>query len=118
MSVTFPKLFLVAISVLILGGGLVIHPSMAPTLSVPSANKILPNNDRLPSWQNHSAAKQRTIKFVANVTDTNNSKYYINPETRIAVFDNDGTLWSEKPSYFKTTLLLIEFQMWSLKTHN
>lgn len=31
-----------------------------------------------------------------NVTDIGNTKYYIPPEDRIAVFDNDGTLWLEK----------------------
>ena len=30
-----------------------------------------------------------------------NINYYIPPEDRIAVFDNDGTLWSEKPIPFQ-----------------
>jgi len=29
--------------------------------------------------------------------DGMNTNYYISPEYRIAVFDNDGTMWSEKP---------------------
>ncbi|MEM7008581.1 MAG: HAD family hydrolase, partial [Thermodesulfobacteriota bacterium] len=30
-----------------------------------------------------------------------NSKSYVKPEERIAVFDNDGTLWAEQPIYFQ-----------------
>ena len=29
------------------------------------------------------------------------SKDYVAPVDRIAVFDNDGTLWSEQPAYFQ-----------------
>lgn len=56
--------------------------------------------DPLPSWKD-GATKQRIIGFVQNVTDSGNNKYYISPEDRIAVFDNDGTLWAEKPLYFQ-----------------
>ena len=56
--------------------------------------------DPLPSWKD-GATKQRINDFVENVTDAGNTKYYIPPEDRIAVFDNDGTLWSEKPLYFQ-----------------
>jgi phosphoglycolate phosphatase-like HAD superfamily hydrolase len=56
--------------------------------------------DPLPSWKD-GATKQRISGFVQNVTDIDNIKYYIPPEDRIAVFDNDGTLWSEKPLYFQ-----------------
>jgi phosphoglycolate phosphatase-like HAD superfamily hydrolase len=56
--------------------------------------------DPLPSW-NEGVTKQRISEFVQNVTDIGNTKYYIPPEDRIAVFDNDGTLWSEKPLYFQ-----------------
>jgi phosphoserine phosphatase len=56
--------------------------------------------DPLPSW-NDGATKQRINDFVENVTDAGNTDYYIPPEDRIAVFDNDGTLWSEKPLYFQ-----------------
>jgi len=41
--------------------------------------------------------KKRIIEFVNNVTNPMNTNYYISPEYRIAVFDNDGTMWSEKP---------------------
>jgi len=39
------------------------------------------------------------MSFVVAVTDPG-AKGYIDPADRIAVFDNDGTLWTEKPLYF------------------
>jgi len=56
--------------------------------------------DPLPSWKD-VIAKQNIIEFVQNVTDSKKTNYYIPPEDRIAVFDNDGTLWSEKPIPFQ-----------------
>ena len=38
------------------------------------------------------------MEFVAAVTDEN-GKDYVEPAERIAVFDNDGTLWVEYPMY-------------------
>ncbi len=55
--------------------------------------------DPLPSW-NPSDAKARITAFVDGVTDPTNSDY-VDPAARIAVFDNDGTLWSEQPVYFQ-----------------
>jgi hypothetical protein len=49
----------------------------------------------LNSW-NDSGAKRAIENFVARVT-TPESPDFIKPEARIAVFDNDGTLWCEKP---------------------
>ncbi len=53
--------------------------------------------DPLPSW-NDGAAKQAILDFVATVT-TPNSPSFVTPSDRIAVFDNDGTLWVEQPLY-------------------
>jgi hypothetical protein len=53
----------------------------------------------LPSW-NDSGARATIIEFVESVTDPA-SDAYVTPADRIAVFDNDGTLWSEKPIYFQ-----------------
>ena len=53
----------------------------------------------LPSW-NDTAARQRILAFVEEVTDPG-AVNYVAPEARIAVFDNDGTLWSEQPAYFQ-----------------
>jgi len=55
--------------------------------------------DLLPSW-NDGNAKKSITSFVEKVTDPK-SKSYVKPEERIAVFDNDGTLWSEQPIYFQ-----------------
>ena len=53
--------------------------------------------DPLPSW-NEGALKQNLVSFVTAVTDKN-SVDFVAPADRIATFDNDGTLWSEKPMY-------------------
>jgi hypothetical protein len=52
--------------------------------------------DPLPSW-NDSPAKQSIITFVEKVTKRGSPDFVPVPE-RIAVFDNDGTLWSEQPA--------------------
>ncbi len=51
--------------------------------------------DSLPSWANRSA-RSAIVKFVREVTKKG-GKEYVPPEQRIAVFDNDGTLWCEQP---------------------
>ncbi|MGI1660689.1 HAD family hydrolase [Palleronia sp. KMU-117] len=55
--------------------------------------------DPLPSW-NDTDAKTTIIDFVDRVTDPTSSDY-VTPADRIAVFDNDGTLWAEQPVYFQ-----------------
>lgn len=56
-------------------------------------------SDSLPSW-NDSATKAAIVEFVARVTKDGGPDY-VPPAERIAVFDNDGTLWSEQPMYFQ-----------------
>ncbi len=51
--------------------------------------------DPLPSW-NDGPAKQSIVTFVEKVTTPGSPDFVPVPE-RIATFDNDGTLWSEKP---------------------
>jgi len=58
----------------------------------------------LPSW-NEGAARQTILDFVARVTEPSSPDYVPVPE-RIAVFDNDGTLWSEQPLYFQLLFAL------------
>jgi hypothetical protein len=53
----------------------------------------------LPSW-NKGENRTSVINYVQTVTDKK-SKEFIPKEDRIAVFDNDGTLWSEQPLYFQ-----------------
>ena len=55
--------------------------------------------DPLPSW-NDTAPKQAIIAFVEKATKEGSSGFVPMPE-RIAVFDNDGTLWAEQPMYFQ-----------------
>jgi phosphoserine phosphatase len=61
---------------------------------VPVANTA---DDPLPSWLD-GPAKKTILKFVAAVTQKG-GKDYVEPAERIAVFDNDGTLWVEYPMY-------------------
>jgi phosphoglycolate phosphatase-like HAD superfamily hydrolase len=52
-------------------------------------------SEKLSLW-NDTPTKKAILDFVAKVTDQNNTSY-VPPDERVAVFDNDGTLWSEKP---------------------
>lgn len=58
----------------------------------------------LPSW-NDTAARTRIIDFINSVTAAGGENY-VAPVDRIAVFDNDGTLWSEQPYYFQLAFAL------------
>lgn len=64
-----------------------------------SLNQIgaLAADDPLPSWR-EGEAKEAIITFVTDVT-TEAGPSYVPPAERIAVFDNDGTLWVEQPFY-------------------
>jgi phosphoserine phosphatase len=55
--------------------------------------------DPLPSWQD-TAPKAAITAFVEKVTK-DGSPDFVPPAERVAVFDNDGTLWSEQPMYFQ-----------------
>jgi phosphoglycolate phosphatase-like HAD superfamily hydrolase len=58
----------------------------------------------LRSWYD-TDTKQTILRFVASVIDESNP-HYVPPAERIAVFDNDGTLWCEKPMYIQLDLIL------------
>lgn len=58
----------------------------------------------LASW-NDGEAKTRLFEFVRAVTDPT-GKDYVAPPDRIAVFDNDGALWSEQPLYAQFVFML------------
>jgi len=55
--------------------------------------------DPLPSWTD-GPAKMAILSYVANVTNVSDPRY-VEPEERIAVFDQDGTLCCEGPSPFQ-----------------
>jgi len=58
----------------------------------------------LPSW-NEGAAKQAVQKFVQSTTDPASAQF-VAPEERVATFDQDGTLWVEKPMYSQVVYCL------------
>ena len=64
--------------------------------------------DPLPSWSD-TEAKARIVAFVDSVTDPA-SPDYVTPDMRIATFDNDGTLWAERPVYFQLLYALDRLQ--------
>jgi len=60
--------------------------------------------DPLPSWKD-GHAKQAITSFVTDVTNAA-SEDFVPPAQRIAVFDNDGTLWVEQPMYTQLAFIL------------
>ena len=70
---------------------------LAPVLAQQAA-------DPLPSW-NAGLAKQAILDFVQATTDKASPKF-VAPAERIAVFDNDGTLWVEHPMYTQLAFAL------------
>jgi phosphoserine phosphatase len=60
--------------------------------------------DPLPSW-NEGPARQAIVAFVEAVTKQGGPDF-VAPAERIAVFDNDGTLWSEQPMYVQLAFIL------------
>jgi phosphoglycolate phosphatase-like HAD superfamily hydrolase len=60
--------------------------------------------DPLPSWSD-GPARRAVLAFVERVTKEGSPDFVPAPE-RIAVFDNDGTLWAEQPVYFQVRFAL------------
>ena len=60
-----------------------------------STETVATSGDPLPSW-NDGALKKDIVDYVTKVTKEG-SPDFIPVENRIATFDNDGTLWAEKP---------------------
>jgi len=58
----------------------------------------------LASW-NGGAARTAILEFVDRVTQEGGSGY-VPPSGRVAVIDNDGTLWCEKPAYVQALFVL------------
>lgn len=72
-------------------------------LDRPSPSVAAAPVDPLPSW-NEGPTKQRIVQFVADTTTVGPS--WVDPSERIAVFDNDGTLWNEAPLYVQLRFAL------------
>lgn len=67
----------------------------------------------LPSW-NDGPSRQAIVDFVQAVTDPASPDFVVS-EQRIAVFDNDGTLWSEQPMYFQMLFALDRLKAMALE---
>ncbi len=89
LASTDAMLAAIAVAVMLLTIGFV-HPAVA--------------QEPLPSW-NDTTAKTRIMEFI-KATVTEGGDGYVAPYDRIAVFDNDGTLWSEQPIYFQFAFAL------------
>jgi phosphoglycolate phosphatase-like HAD superfamily hydrolase len=85
--------------------GLAALPALSGTLLPVSApaQSAAPGG-LLPSW-NDGAAKQAIFDFVRATIDRA-SPNWVSPEDRIAVFDQDGTLWVEHPMYTQVVYCL------------
>ena len=68
------------------------------------AGPVAGASDPLASWQ-EGASKQAILDFVQRAT-TDGSPDFVPPPERVAVFDNDGTLWCEKPMPIQLDFIL------------
>jgi len=76
------------------------RPLLVPLLAavaLAAAATAVRAQDRLPSW-NEGPSKRAIVEFVSKVVRKGGPDFVPPPE-RIAVFDNDGTLWAEQPIY-------------------
>ena len=64
--------------------------------------------DLLPSWKK-STSKRAIVDFVEAAVDPVSPGFIAVPD-RIVVFDNDGTLWAEKPLYFQALFAFDQIQ--------
>jgi len=69
-----------------------------------AASSLVQAADALSSW-NEGTAKASIVRFVERTTAAR-SPDFVPPAERVAVFDNDGTLWAEQPMYFQLMFAL------------
>jgi hypothetical protein len=89
---------------------LALLPALSGTLLPTSAPAQAATPGGLPSW-NDGPAKQAIFDFVRATIDRS-SPSYVFPEDRIAVFDQDGTLWVEHPMYTQVVYALSASRQW------
>jgi len=77
---------------------------LASTLAMPVTALAQGAKAPLSSWSDGDA-KARIIDFVKAVTTEGNADF-VDLDNRIAVFDNDGTLWGEQPMYVQLAFVL------------
>ncbi len=56
------------------------------------------------SWTD-GPTKSAIVDFVARICAEGGPEF-VGPEARVAVFDNDGTLWCEKPMYIQLDFIV------------
>jgi hypothetical protein len=78
--------------------------SFAVLLTITLGDYAAAQSDAMPSW-NDGTVKGAIMEFVARVTAQGGAEF-VPPAERIAVFDNDGTLWCEQPVYFQAAFAL------------
>jgi phosphoglycolate phosphatase-like HAD superfamily hydrolase len=83
---------------------LVLLPALSTTLLSSLVQAQTTPNAPLASW-NDGPAKQAIVDFVRATTEQGSAKF-VAPEDRIACFDQDGTLWVEKPIYTQVVYCL------------
>jgi phosphoglycolate phosphatase-like HAD superfamily hydrolase len=92
------KAFLLAVAVALFG-------FLACAQSAPRTSDLAaPPGATLPSW-NDGPSRKALTSFVSSVTTQGNPDF-VTASERIAVFDNDGTLWAEQPIYFQLAFAL------------
>jgi len=89
-----------AVSVSLYQGGIPVSHREGSMSSTPA--------DPLPSW-NEGPAKQGILAFVAKVTKEGSPDFLPLPD-RVAVYDNDGTLWPENPMPFQAAFAIDELK--------
>jgi phosphoserine phosphatase len=87
-----------AVALALLGFSACVAPASSPSEPAPTPGATLP------SW-NEGPSKRAVTTFVARVT-TPGTPDFVPAAERIAVFDNDGTLWAEQPMYFQLAFAL------------
>ena len=80
------------------------NPTSTHDVARPRGESAAGTRDPLPSWR-EGTSKQAILEFVERAT-TDGSPDLVPPPERVAVFDNDGTLWCEKPMPIQLDFIL------------
>jgi phosphoserine phosphatase len=80
--------------------------SNTATPPTPTSGTEAAADNPLPSW-NDTAARNNIVDYVERVT-TPGGPDFVEESDRIAVFDNDGTLWTEAPIPFQVAFAIDE----------
>src|SRR5215217_8491981 len=80
------------------------NPTSTHDVARPQGGTAAGTRDPLPSWR-EGTSKQAILEFVERTT-TDGSPDLVPPPERVAVFDNDGTLWCEKPMPIQLDFIL------------